>query len=330
MTNPTFYPGNLQWLGIAKETVPGTPMSAPTYWIPVDSPKHSPKVTQLVDTALRGTMAMQHQTVPGMQYEEIQYKTYLYPDSLYAHLIAMLGKPDTVTGSSDPYTHKTSLYNGSGTDNAQPPTYTVFLYEQGGKCAQIAGSALADLKFEYKANDWATIDCTWDGMPAVYIAAPTNTPTASAPEPPSGVSMTIGGVALTDMSDITIEMKRDTKPIPVLNGSKNPLGIYSGGLTVSGSLTAVFQGTTDVNLTNLLTNTQPAITVQTLAQGDTTHPFTLQMSKVAYQTADPQPSNNSWMTIQSNYNAMGNATDALDGKESPIQAIFVNSSATPF
>jgi hypothetical protein len=326
----TFYPGNLQWFGIAKETTPGTPMASPSIWIPVDSPKRSPKVTQLVDTALRGTMAMQHQTVPGMAYEEVQYKTYLYPDSLYAHLIAMLGHTDTVSGSSDPYTHKTALYNGSGTDNAQPPSYTLFLYEMNGKVAQIAGARMGDLKYEYKANDWATIDVTWDGMPALFITAPTNTPTALAPEPPTGVTITVGGVNLSDLSDIVVEMKRDTKPIPVLNGTNKPMGIYAGALTVSGSLTAIYQGTADTNLTNLMANNQPAITVATLAAGDTTHPFTLQMSKVAYQTADPQPSNNSWMTIQSNYNAMGNATDAVDGIESPIQAIFLNSTITSF
>lgn len=330
MPSPTFYPGNLQWLGIAKETTPGTAMSAPTIWIPVDSPKHSPKVTTLTDTALRGTMAMQHQQVQGMQYEELGYKTYFYADSVYAHFIAMLGVADTITGTAPTVTHKTSLYNGASGDNAQPPSYTGFLYEQGGKVAQIAGMRIADLKVDFKANDWPTLDVLWNGMPATYITAPTNTPTTLAPLPPFTQSVTIGGTANSKYSDVSIDLKRDTKPIPVMNGTHAPLGIYAGALTVTGSMTGVFQGTTDNDLTALLANTQPSLSVSLFADGDTTHPFTLQMSKVAYDTADPQGSNNSWMTIQANIKALGNATDALDTKESPAQAILVNSTTTPF
>lgn len=327
----TFYPGTLQWCGIAKETVSGTPQATPTYWIPVDaSIKHSPKVTKLPDVAIRGTMAKTHGDIAAGRYEEVTYTTYLYPDSMYAHMIAMMGRADTVTGSSDPYTHKTSLYNGSGTDNAQPPTYTLFVYEQNGKVAQIAGCTPLDLKFEYKANDWCTIDLTWNGMPAAFINAPVNTPTALPPEPSSGVSLMLGGLALSTASDLVVEMKRDSKPLWVLNGSNAPMAIYAGPMDVTGSITAVFQGTADVNYTNYLNNVQPALTVQSLAAGDTTHPFTLQMSKVSYQSADPTGSATDWMTIQASYTAIGNATDALDGKESPLQAIFLNSSITAF
>ena len=323
----SFYPGNLQWFGLAKETTYGVAVAAPTVWVPVDSPKHSPKQTMLVDTALRGTMAMQHQQVAGMEYEEVGYKTYFYNDSVYEHLIAMLGNADTITGSADPWTHKTSLLNGA--TDGQIPSFTGFLYEMGGKVAQIPGMRMADLKLEWKANEWPTIDVMWNGMPAAYITAPTNTPTALVPMPPTTAAVTLGGVSTGANTDISIDIKRDTKPVPALTGTSSPLGIYAGAMTVTGSITAVFQGTADVNLTNLLTNAQPALVVAINKAGDATHPLTLQMSKIAYTSADPQSSNNSWMTIQSNFNALGNATDALDGKESPIQAIFLNASSTP-
>lgn len=325
----TFYPGNLQWFGLAKETTPGTPVAAPTIWVPVDTPKHSPKVTTLTDTALRGTMANQHQQVTGMQYEEMGYKTFMYPSVAYAHLLAMMGKPDAVSGTIDPFTHKTSLYNGNGTDNGQPPTYTLFLYEQGGKVAQIAGASMVDLKFTFKANDWTSLDVLWNGMPAAYITAPTNTPLASPPAPPTGVSISLGGVALSTISDVTIDIKRDTKPIPALTGSAAPFAIYGGAMTVTGSLTAIYQGSTDVNLVDLIANTQPVLTVASLPVGDTTHPLTLQMSKIAYDTADPQGSNSSYQTVQSNFKAIANATDALDSKASPLQAIYLNTAITP-
>lgn len=326
----TFYPGNLQWLGLAKETTPGTPVTTPTMWIPVDSPKHSPKQMQLVDTALRGNMATQHQTIPGMAYEELGYKTYFFNDSIYQHLMAMLGNPDTITGSADPYTHKTSLYNGASGNNAQPPTYTGFLYEMDGKVARIPGMSMSSLKLSYKANEFPTLDVVWNGLVATYVTAPTNTPSTLAPMPPSTVSVTIGGVLTGANSDISLDLKRDTKPIFVLNGTNVPLGIFAGPLTVSGSLTAVFQGPTDSHLVNLLTNAQPALSIAIYRQGDATHPLTIQCSKIGYTSSDPQPSSNSWMTIQSNFGALSNTTDALDGKSSPIQAIFLSAQSTAY
>jgi len=331
MTSPTYYPGNLQWLGIAKETTPGTAMAAPTFWIPVDTPKHSTKITTLTDTAIRGTMVMQHQQTQGMQYEELGYKTHFYADSVFAHFMAMLGVADTISGIAPTVTHKTSAYNGTSSDNGQPPSYTGFLYEQGGKVAQIAGMKMADLKCDFKANDWPSIDVMWNGMPATYITAPANTPTTLAPLPPFTQTVSIAGVGNSKYSDVSIDLKRDTKPIPVMNGTQAPLGIYAGALTATGSLTGVFQGSpTDNDLAALLANTQAALSVSLFAAADPTHPFTLQMSKVAYDTADPQGSNNSWMTIQSNIKALGNATDALDTRESPVQAILVNSTVTAF
>lgn len=37
----SFYPGNLQWLGLAKEVTYGTAIAAPTIWVPVEGPNTS-------------------------------------------------------------------------------------------------------------------------------------------------------------------------------------------------------------------------------------------------------------------------------------------------
>jgi hypothetical protein len=54
------------------------------------------------------------------------------------------------------------------------------------------------------------------------------------------------------------------------------------------------------------------------------------MSQVAYDSADPAPSATDWLTIQSNIEALMNPTDALDGKQSPIQVSLKNTSSTRF
>ncbi|QGJ93462.1 major tail protein [Arthrobacter phage Mufasa8] len=323
-----FYPGSLQWLGIAKETTYGVAVAAPTIWIPTDGPKWSPKVTQLTDNNLRGFMGVDYGQQNGTRYDEVSYKTYIYPDSVFSHFRAILGGTDTVTGAADPYSHKVSLTNGTGTSSAQPPSYTVFLYMGNGKSKQIPGCVLGDLKFNGKANELPSIDVTWTGLGAADINAPTNTPTTAAPMPPSSMAITIGGANLGKYSDISVAYKRDVKPILTLNGATDPQAIFAGPLSVSGSMTAVFQGVADTDLTNLFTNTMPALSIVVSPSGDAIHTFTQSMSKVSFNTADPQPSTTDWMTIQSTFAAIMNSTDATDGKQSPASATLLNTAAT--
>jgi hypothetical protein len=331
MTAVTPLPGTLQWLGLAKEVTPGTAVAAPTMWIPVDSPKLSPKVTVLSDNNLRGVMATDFGSTQGMSYTELGYKTSIYADTIFPHLMAMLGGADVMTGAADPYTHKTSLLNTSdATHSAQPPTYTGFLYQGDGKVAQVAGMTASDLKFGFKANERNTVDVSWVGMPVQFIAAPANTPSTVAEMPPFTAAISIGGTAFPSSTGISIDIKRDVKPIAVLNGSQNPLTIYAGPVSVSGSIDAVYKGSADSLLTGLLTNGQPAVTVSVNGQNDATHPLTLQMSKVRYDSADPAGSTTDWMTIAAAFTALANPTDALDGKLSPIQATLANAQSTAY
>lgn len=326
MPNAVATPGSLQWLGLAKESTPGTAIAAPTVWVPVDSPKYSPKVTTITDNNLRGLMGTDFQQVQGMKYNEVSYKTFIYQDSVYQHLQAILGTADAVTGVAPTVTHKTSLLNaGTG----QPPTYTIFL-SQGDKAVQIPGCELGDLKFSGKANEAPSIEVTWTGLPETFITLPTNTPTTLAPYPPTTMTCTVGGnTMLNKYTSVSIDFKREVTAIPAINGSAAPLAIYAGPLSVSGSLEAIYQGSTDNDLVNLLANTQPSLSVALTAAGDATRPLTIQMSKVAYDSAEPAGSNTSWMTISSNFKALMNATDALDAKMSPAQAIFINQTVTP-
>lgn len=330
MTN-TPRPGSQQWLGLAKETTYGTPIAAPTMWIPVDSPKWDPNVTALTDQALRGMMATDYGQTQGMRYDTLSYKTMIYADTIMPHLIAILGGADTITGTAPTVTHAVSLNNAASTTlNGQPPSYTGFLYQLDGKVVQIPGMVISDLKISIKANTLPTVDATWMGLPGVFITAPTNTPSTVPPMPPFTASITVGGVTATQYSDCSFDIKRASEAVPVLNGTQSPLAIFAGPLTVSGSLLAIYQGSADADLTNLLTNAQPTLSVAIYQQGDATHPLTFQCSKIAYDTASPSGSNTSYATIASGFKAIANATDALDGKLSPIQAKLINTTVTPF
>jgi hypothetical protein len=427
-------PGSQQWLGLAKEVTYGTAMATPTMWIPVDTPKWEAKVTPLVDQALRGMMGTDFGQTQGMRHDELTYKTMIFADTIFPHLLAILGGTDTITALTAPvlslgttsttggtlpagatywkitgtaaggegvgsnevtatltgttssqilnwaaltgatgykiyrgtapgaenvlvatvgnvttytdtgiagtagappaaasYVHSVSLNNtSSSTQAGQPNSYTGFLYQLDGKVVQIPGMMLGDLKFTFKADTLPTVDASWMGLPGTFINAPTNTPSTLPPFPPFTAAITVAGVAATQYSDCSFDIKRNNSAIPVLNGSQNPLAIFAGPMTVTGSLLAIYQGTSDADLTNLLTNTQPVLSVAVNQQNVAGQPLTIQASKITYDTSAPAGSNNSFATIASGFKALMNATDALDGKLSPIQAKIVNAQSTAY
>ena len=322
----TFAPANLQWFGAARETTYGTPVATPTYYMPADSPQYHRIIPPLTDGNLRGSMATDYAQIGGIMYDQFGCKVHCHLDSAFFLLRCLLGYPDVVTGSSDPYTHKTALQNGG--NNGQPVSSTIFWADAAGKVQQIAGAQMSDLKVAIKQDGLVEFDITFIGLPAATITPPTNSPTTTLPMPSWNTQVTLGGTALSKYSEINLDFKRATEVIPTLTGSQTPFAIFAGPVSVSGDMTAVFQGATaDTDWTNYLANTQPVLLTQTGPQGDATHYVKLQMSKIAYD--DVQVSGtNKWMEIKSTIKALANATDALDGLLSPAQAICTTAVST--
>lgn len=323
MTTTNYFPGNLQWLGIAKETSPGTAAAAPTAFVPLNSPKYTPHVTVLTDDFLRGSMAQSYQAQQGMQYPELTYSTYPYLDSVFQHVLAILGNPDVLTGSADPYTHKTALLNAS-----QPPSYTLWYNDGAGKCWQIVGAKANNLKFSAKADALVGMDAGWIGLSATPVTPPSNTPTTNAPMPSWKSTITVGGTALQKYSQLDVTIARTVDPVPVINGTQAPGAIFASVASVTGDLTGIYQGSTDNDLQGLITNQQPSLVLAMSPGGDATHGLTLQMTQVAYTESGFD--NNKWVQVVSKVTALGNTTDALDSNFSPIQAILTSPVSTAY
>jgi len=323
-------PSNLQWVGGAREITPGTPVATPSFWIPVDgsSLKYKPNINPLLDSSYRGQMSTDFQQVQGMRFDTLDYKSFIYMDSVYQHCLALCGRPDQVTGSSDPYTHKTSVENGVDNPQAQPPTFTLFWFD-GIKCFQMAGCVLGDMKIDVKTDELVSLDASWTGLQATVMAvAPANTPSTSKPIPSWNGVIKIAGTAVNRFSEVSLDYKRDVADVPTINNSQSPLSIFGGGVTCTGSLTALYQGgAADPDLAAYLANTQASLAVVLAPVGDAVHSLTLTHSVVAYDDAQPSGSNK-WMEIASTVRALANATDALDAETSCVQAVMVSSAAT--
>jgi len=211
-------------------------------------------------------------------------------------------------------------------NNGQPAGTTVF-FNSADKTWQMPGSIMSELKVTIKTDELATLEVTYIGLPATAITPPTNTPTTAVPMPSWNSTVTVAGTGNTVYSEIDIDIKRETKAIPTLNGTQAPFAIYAGNVTVSGDLTNVFQGSTDVNWVDYLANTQPAITVQTGPVGDATHYVKLQMTKVGY-TKSAFAATNDYVELKSSIRGIANPTDALDSNQSPMQVICLSPVST--
>jgi hypothetical protein len=332
MANPLVVPANLQWIGAAKETTYGTPVATPGFFIPVDgsSIKFKPNINPLVDSAYRGLMSADFQQVQGMRHDTLAYKSYIYLDSCYQHYLALLGRPDAISGTTAPYTHKTSVENGIDNPAAQPPSFTLFWFD-GVTAWQTPGCVLATLKTTVKVDDLVTLEASWIGLPSIKLGSPpVNTPSTSLPIPSWNSVVSIGGSAVSDRSEIALEYKRDAAEVPTINASQSPIEIFAGGVSVAVTATAIYPGgAASLDVTDFLANTQPAVTVKLSPVGDAVHNLTLQHSVTTYDSIDPQ-SGSKWMEVQMQGKALANATDALDAKESNTQVILVSTQSTAF
>lgn len=327
MANPIIYPSNLTWLGIAKETTYGTPVATPTVWIPLESPEWKPDQHQLVDEALRGNMAKVQNVVAGPRSDTIAYTTPLLIDTLFPHMMNILGVADSVTGTSAPYTHTTSLLN---TGQAQPTSYTLSLFN-GAEAWQMAGSQLSKVEVDLKADELGKLGVEWMGLPATQVATPTNTPSTNLPWPSWNSTITVNSVVATAYSDVKLTYTRETKPVFVTAGSRSPYVIFVGPLNADIEVTGVYQGYagTPTDLSNLLNNTQIPVLVQVNPVGDTVHYGKWQHTLAAPMTSEVKDSAGNYVEIASKYTAVANSTDGTSGV-SPVKYIQLDTRATVY
>src|SRR5690242_10096100 len=120
MAGPTTYPSAKTFLGLAKETTPGTPV-APAFTLPLEKFEPEDKPTWLDDKSLVGSMVEVRGRQQGVEHTEWSASGPYFGDGIGFLLNNLLGDL-TTTGSSAPFTHAFSVLN-SGT--GQPGTLTL-------------------------------------------------------------------------------------------------------------------------------------------------------------------------------------------------------------
>jgi len=302
-------------LGLAKEATQGTPVAA-AQWVPVhNNAKIEDETKWIDDKSLRGSPAMTFSTWAGPKSSAGQFDSEAYPIFLGELLMALLGV-DTVTGSANPYSHAFTLNAG------QPPSYTLSFYNGFNERAY-PGSMLEELQLKYAMDGALEFSTKWLGWPSSVVTTTTPAVEGTAPFLAWQAALTLGGTANGHLIGMDLTGKRKAEVLTPANDSQVPGATFVGPLDITGKLT--FAIADDTEITEMLNDTQPSVSIL-FSQGVSPAPtLTLQMSKCAFQKVAESFSKD-YVAYDFDVLAVANSTDAGAGAPvSPLKATLVNS-----
>lgn len=315
------------YLGIAKEVTKGTPV-APTDFIPVTSSKLKPVDVigeLLADNMAQGSLVKDYAYVQGRSNSTYDFGGPVYPDTIGYMLGGVLGSV-TTTGSTAPYTHTISLKNASSTGaDAQPTAFTLTDFYAANVRAY-PGIQFSDFSMKFTSDGLLEYDAKGTGYLSQTASTPTPSFSSVLPTPVWYATVSIGGSTISNVVDGNIDMKRPVTPIFGLANTKDPYQVFLGALETTGKIKFVMEN--DTQLTNFLTNTQPAITLnwsQGTGASATQIQFTL--TKGAYTAAMIDRSKD-FVEIEVDVRSIANTTDAgSTGGYSNIKWVLQNAKA---
>jgi len=315
------------YLGIAKEATKGTAV-APTDFIPVakDSLKPQDMVDALYDQGLRGSNVLNYNYIPGRKHSTVDFGGAVFADTVGYGLAGIMGACAT-TGASAPFTHTISLLNSltSGTDT-QPIAYTLTDF-YAVSVRSYPGCQFSDFSLKFNADGMLEYDTKTTGFPSAVVSDPTPTFSTVLPTPVWRGTVSIAGSAVSNAMSGNIDMKRPVTPIYGISNTQNPFQVFLGPLEVTGKITFIME--TDAQLTNFLSDSQPAIVLNwAYGAGAAAVQIQATITKGAY-TAAVIERGQDFVQVTVDLNAQANTTDdGASGGFAPIKWVLQNAKAS--
>jgi hypothetical protein len=263
---PTTYPSQKQFLGLAKETTQGTPVTPSTAWIPIDTFSPEEKPTWLDVQAMYNDMAKTHGRVQGPMHTEFDMAFPCWLDTLPHLLYNILG--ELSTAGSAPNVHSVSLLN-SGT--GQPPSLSLVHWQGLPATTQArvyAGACLSELTISGNPES-SLLSVSAKGLAYPSSIYPTSAPvpTFSTVLPQAawryqiGLGGTVAGAPNAKIREWSITITRELKAIWTAQNLQAPFIIQRGAVSTSGALT-VAAPSDETEFLNLINNTQPQLQIK--------------------------------------------------------------------
>jgi len=310
------------YIGIAKETTKGTAVTTPVAYIPVTASTVKPQdiYTPLFDEGLRGSLVKNYNYIQGRIHSTFDFGGPAFADTILYPIAGVLGE-DVVTGSA-PYTHTIALKNTTTTaSDAQPAAYTLLDF-YGANVRSWAGHQFSDFSLKWSADGLLEYDAKSTGWQSATTTTPTPSFTTVLPTAVWYGTVSVGGTTISNNTMGNIDMKRPVTPIYGVANVQTPYQVFLGALEVTGKATFLMEN--DTQLTNYLTNTQPALVFNwTTGTGATQTQIQATMTKGAYTLAVIERSKD-FVEVVVDFNAQGNLTDAGTTGYSPIKWVVKN------
>jgi hypothetical protein len=313
------------YIGLAKETTKGTAVT-PTVFIPViaNSVKPQDKYGPLYDEGLRGSLVKNYNYIQGRANSTFDFSGAAFADTILYPIAGVLGE-DVVTGSA-PYVHTISVKNSAtAAADAQPSAFTITDFYAANVRAY-AGMQFSDFSLKFNADGLLEYDAKATGFVSATASTPTPSFSTILPTPVWYGTVSVGGTQISNSTVGNIDIKRPVTPIFGIANTQNPYQVFVGATEVTGKITFLMEN--DTQLTNYLTNTQPALVFNwTQGTGATQTQIQATMTKGAYTLAAIERSKD-FVEVLVDINAQGNLTDAGTVGYSPIKWVIKNAVTT--
>lgn len=219
MAAPATIYGDLAYLGMARESTPGTP-AAPTQFLKLLQQKFM--IAQDWAEYRNGNTS----DISMMMKKNLRYagsfQTYLYPIEGGAVLAYALGK-DVVSGGGDPYTHTLTLLDDT--------PYVTFEagWNEGNLIDRIASCKVAKATLSGKAGEYVLLDADLLGLNPAYQASAATVTFSDVVATDGPARFYDGTFTLTGPTDAaTLSAQVEDFSIEI---DRNAIGVYSNGLT---------------------------------------------------------------------------------------------------
>ena len=315
------------YVGIAKETTKGTPVT-PTIFIPVLANTLKPVDTYgaLYDEGLRGSLVKNYNYIQGRGNSTFDFGGAAFADTIGFPIAGLLGE-DVVSGSA-PYVHTIALKNSStAAADAQPASFTMTDFYAANVRAY-AGQQFHDFSLKFTAEGLLEYDAKSTGWLSATASTPTPSFSTVLPTPVWYGTVSVAGSTVANATTGNIDMKRPVTPIFGIGNTQNPYQVFVGALEVTGKVTFLMEA--DAQLTNYLTNTQPALVFNwTQGSGASQTQIQATLTKGAYTLAAIERSKD-FVEVTVDINAQGNLTDSGTVGYSPIKWVIKNAVTTAY
>jgi hypothetical protein len=300
-------PSVKSYLGLALETTKGTAVTA-TDFVPITLNSFKPveMINELLDKGIRGSMVEDYNYVQGRRHTEIDFGGPVFADTIGYWLASILGDV-TTTGSTAPYTHAIALKNSVGASgDAQPKALTITDYYSA-NTRQFPGCQTHDFELTFNADGMLEYTAKVTGYPSATTTAPAPSFSTVLPTQVWTGAVTVGGTTVSNSTTGSVKLTRTVDPIFGIANTQAPYSVFVGALQVTGKITFVMEN--DTQLTNFLSNTQPALTFNwSTGSGATATQVSLTASKSAYTTG-VVVRDKDYVEVTVEFNSLGNTTD---------------------